>query len=149
MSPKGQQTRRYGLAGILAVLLALCPVPAEAADPPAKQPDRKEAAAARTIFDCVDALERRGGGWCELNGASIADVFPKNLEPGVRMVTGPRSVIDAWNGAAFDPERLILYFHGGGHRDYGGNEVYSFDLRKGLWRRLTEPAPLPAATKEV
>lgn len=149
MRTKGQQTRRYGLAGMLASLLALCPVPSTAADVLPKQPDRKEAAAKRTIFDCVDALERRGGGWCELQGASIADVFPKNLDPGVRMVTGPRSVIDAWNGAAFDPERLILYFHGGGHRDYGGNEVYSFDLREGVWRRLTDPAPLPAATGET
>lgn len=149
MLAKGQQNRRYGLAGVLAVLLALFPAPSEAADPPPKQPERKEAAAKRTIFDCVDVLERRGGGWCELQGASIADVFPKNLDPGVRMVTGPRSVIDAWNGAAFDSEKLILYFHGGGHRDYGGNEVYSFDLRKGVWRRLTDPAPLPAATKEV
>jgi hypothetical protein len=93
--------------------------------------------------------EWRDGGWCELNGAAIADGFPQNLDPRVRVVAGPRSVTDAWNGAAFDSNRMILYFHGGGHRDYGGNEVYSYDLRIGRWRRLTDPALLPPTDQET
>ena len=31
---------------------------------------------------------------------------------------------------------------GGGHTDYGGNEVYEFDLKNGRWKRLTNPSPL-------
>lgn len=58
------------------------------------------------------------------------------------METGPRSVLIAWNSAAFDAKRRLLYFTGGGHRDYGGNEVYRFDLNKGSWQRLTEPSAL-------
>ena len=58
------------------------------------------------------------------------------------MRVGPKSVLIAWNGAAFDTERKILYFMGGGHTDYGGNEVYSFNLKKGQWQRLTYPSPL-------
>ena len=58
------------------------------------------------------------------------------------MVVGPRAVLQAWNGAAFDEEGLLLYFMGGGHADYGGNEVYEFDLKTGRWARLTDPSPL-------
>ena len=58
------------------------------------------------------------------------------------MVVGPRAVLHAWNGAAFDEESLFFYFMGGGHADYGGNEVYEFDLKTGRWARLTDPSPL-------
>ncbi len=140
---------RYRRVGFLAFLLVLFPGFCISAENPVGPSGAIAALSSRNIFDCADVLERRGGGWCELNGAAISDVFPQNLDPAVRMATGPRAVIDAWNGAAFDPARLILYFHGGGHRDYGGNEVYSFDLRKGEWRRLTDPAPVPPPTAET
>ena len=58
------------------------------------------------------------------------------------MVVGPSAVLKAWNGAAFDEERRLFYFMGGGHGDYGGNEVYEFDLETGRWARLTDPSPL-------
>ncbi len=44
------------------------------------------------------------------------------------------------NGAAFDEESLFFYFMGGGHTDYGGNEVYEFDLKTGRWARLPNGA---------
>ena len=52
------------------------------------------------------------------------------------------NVLGAWNGGAFDSGRAQLRVHGGGHADYGGNEVYSFDFAKLLWTRETEPQPL-------
>jgi len=52
------------------------------------------------------------------------------------------SVLGAWNGGAFDPERGQFRIHGGGHADYGGNEVYVFDFTTLSWTRETEPQPL-------
>ncbi len=98
------------------------------------------------LDDCVAKLQGPQGGWCEIRNPgdkpSIAAVWPPHLPPGVRMETGPQSVLLTWNSAALDPKRRLMYFTGGGHRDYGGNEVYRFDLNKGQWRRLTDPSIL-------
>ncbi len=56
--------------------------------------------------------------------------------------TGPNSVFLAWNSAAFDPQTQRMYFIGGGHADYGGNEVYMFDLIQNRWSRVSMPEPL-------
>ena len=59
--------------------------------------------------------------------------------------TGPKSVFLAWNSAAFDPLTQRFYFIGGGHADYGGNEVYMFDLVMNRWSRINMPEPLTQA----
>lgn len=56
--------------------------------------------------------------------------------------TGLRAVIDAWNGGAFATGfgrygSLVVW--GGGHQDYYGNEIYTFDLESRRWTRLTNP----------
>lgn len=98
------------------------------------------------FFDCKTRLEKQGGGWCEIRSPgkhpSISAVWPPNLDDRTFMGNGPRSVLMDWNGAAFDQEDLLFYFMGGGHADYGGNEVYEFNLRNGHWTRLTDPSPL-------
>ena len=53
-----------------------------------------------------------------------------------------RGVLGAWNGAAFNEERGELRVHGGGHADYGGNEIYKFDFTTLTWVRETDPQPL-------
>ncbi|WP_193369775.1 hypothetical protein [Pelagibius marinus] len=52
------------------------------------------------------------------------------------------AVLSAWNGAAFDGTKGELRLHGGGHADYGGNEVYAFDFSSLTWMRETDPQPL-------
>lgn len=98
------------------------------------------------FFDCKTRLEKQGGGWCEIRlpgkHPSISAVWPPNLDDRTFMASGPSSVLEAWNGAAFDEKDLLFYFMGGGHADYGGNEVYEFNLRNGRWTRLTDPSPL-------
>lgn len=98
------------------------------------------------LTSCLNKLENVEGGWCEIKllgeSPSISSVWPKNLDRKTRMITGPSSILIAWNGAAFDKNNEIFYFTGGGHADYGGNEVYQFDLNTGEWKRLTNPSPL-------
>jgi hypothetical protein len=98
------------------------------------------------FFDCKTRLEKQGGGWCEIRlpgkHPSISAVWPPDLDDKTYMASGPSSVLEAWNGAAFDEKDLLFYFMGGGHTDYGGNEVYEFNLKSGHWTRLTDPSPL-------
>lgn len=104
------------------------------------------AAMAATIAQIALSLRE---GFYEIPDTRIESVFPKSSqgEDG-RGVMGPRSVIGAWNGAAFDDKNLDWYFHGGGHADYGGNEVYRFSFHDLTWKRLTDPAPYPKRKRD-
>lgn len=56
-------------------------------------------------------------------------------------------VFQSWNGSAFAPELGSLgsmLFHGGGHNNYDGNEVYRYDIASQLWSRVGEPTHIPA-----
>ena len=55
---------------------------------------------------------------------------------------GPEAVINRWGGMAYDDSGHRLFFHGGGHYAYGGNEVYQFNLATLTWTRVTDPSPL-------
>jgi hypothetical protein len=85
--------------------------------------------------------ELRPGHWLELQGTNMSAVFPTR-EQTTWGVVGPASVIIAWGGAAFDTKRNAFVFNGGGHGDYGGNEVYAFMLDEMRWQRLTDPSPM-------
>ena len=56
--------------------------------------------------------------------------------------THAKAVFEAWNGAAYDPVGHNWYFTGGGHGDYGGNEVYRFSFETLSWTRMMAPSPL-------
>ncbi|HNP37823.1 MAG TPA: hypothetical protein PKK10_18425, partial [Woeseiaceae bacterium] len=79
----------------------------------------------------------QAGHWYEVPGAKLETVFPTPTPPGM---TGPRSVMDAWSGGAYDSVRDRLIVWGGGHCDYAGNEIYVFDIETSVWTRLTEPS---------
>jgi hypothetical protein len=82
------------------------------------------------------------GTWRELEGTRIREVFPKREGHPAWAVQGPDAVTNNWGGAAFDTKRNILVVTGGGHNDYGGNEVYHFSLETLRWTRATEPSPV-------
>lgn len=63
-------------------------------------------------------------------------------------VVGPSGVFRAWGGAGFDDTNYDWYFTGGGHKDYGGNEVYRFNFDTLSWKRLTDPSPYNPETKQ-
>ncbi len=103
-------------------------------------------AAAASMLEAIEALPP--GQWLELTASAdtqIPDtrldrVFPARDGHPAWGVIGPVAVVKAWGGAAYDTRRRQLILTGGGHTDYGGNEVYAFDLDTLTWRRLTEPS---------
>lgn len=86
----------------------------------------------------VSLEELPTGHWYEVPNSNLDARFPNPAPPGW---TGPRSVMDAWSGGAYDTLRDRLIIWGGGHMDYSGNEIYVFDLETLAWTRLTEPTP--------
>lgn len=81
--------------------------------------------------------------WTPLPNSNVfRDVWAENI--GQYGNTGPASVLITWCGAAyarhFGPSGSMIHW-GGGHQDYYGNEVYSFDLNTLTWERLTDPSP--------
>ncbi|HEX4621618.1 MAG TPA: hypothetical protein VH208_08630, partial [Myxococcaceae bacterium] len=80
-------------------------------------------------------------GWTELPNTRLASVC---FDP----ANGCAPVISAWNSGVADPVRSRLLFWGGGHNDYGGNEIYSLNLLAGTLTRVTGQSP-PAYCQEA
>lgn len=77
------------------------------------------------------------GHWYKVPHSKLMQVAPKPRPPGD---VGPKAVVSAWSGGAFDTRRHRMIVWGGGHADYSGNEVYVFDVNSLKWQRLTEPS---------
>lgn len=81
------------------------------------------------------------GQWYEVPNSHLRTVVPIPTPCG-----NPENVIAAWSGGAYDPngDRLIIW--GGGHADYGGNEIYAFSVGSLSWARIWGPSPsIPCA----
>lgn len=90
------------------------------------------------------------GTWLEVPNTLLVDVVADPEEfPGIRGTTGPRAIVGAWNGGAFDTRRERLVITGGGHSDYYGNELYGFDVNTLRWERLTDPTPNPPGGVDI
>lgn len=59
---------------------------------------------------------------------------------------GSSSLLEVWTGAAYDPNRHQMFFHGGGHDAYRGNEVYVLDLDDLTLKRSRDPYPMTLTT---
>lgn len=77
------------------------------------------------------------GEWYQVPNSHIRSVLPNPLPPG----NGPESIVGAWNGGAYDTKRDRYIVWGGGHNDYGGNEIYTFDINTLAWSRTWGPSP--------
>lgn len=86
-----------------------------------------------------DIQSLQTGQWYEIPNSHLSDVVPNPTPPGN---TGPRSIISAWSGGAYDTKNNRLLIWGGGHADYSGNEVYAFDMDTLTWERIWGPTPI-------
>ncbi len=89
----------------------------------------------------LDDLEP--GVWHEIPNSKLQDVAHEwpDRSPG-----SVRGIIAAWGGGTLDTREHRLVVWGGGHGDYGGNEVYALrldtangDTGENPWVKLTEP----------
>ena len=90
---------------------------------------------------CQDSMfiKLTPGTWHEIPNSRLDMVAPNPLPPGA---SGFASVMSAWNGAAFDTKRNCLVLAKcGGHGDYAGNEVYTFNMDSLKWFRIWGPTP--------
>jgi hypothetical protein len=76
------------------------------------------------------------GHWYEVPNSRVRSILPNPVPPG-----NPAYLMRAWSGAAYDTKRDRLIVWGGGHGDYGGNEIYAFDVKSLSWARLWGPSP--------
>ena len=53
-----------------------------------------------------------------------------------------RGVLRAWSSLAWDSNRAQLILWGGGHANYAGNEIYTWDAESGAWGRASMPSAL-------
>lgn len=81
--------------------------------------------------------------WIKMNTNSFSDAWvPLQLRPfNQGSYADPSRVIDAWSSFAWDSNRGDLLIFGGGHANYGGNEVYRWSGSTLKW----ELASLPTA----
>ncbi len=92
-----------------------------------------------TTFDTIIAGLAENE-WVRLNTNSFQDVWtPAELRAGNG---NPRSVIQAWSAATWDSNRNDYIFTGGGHANYGGNEVYRWSSATLEWERASLPSEI-------
>lgn len=87
--------------------------------------------------------------WSEVGSNTLAEIDPA-IDPLVnpnypgdapwKGINSHPSVISAWSGGAWDEATKSLYITGGGHGDYGGNEVYKWNAATGLFSMVTKPS---------
>ena len=84
----------------------------------------------------ADSVKQPASAYPDWNGSSSA--FYNQCEGGPTSNVGFTAIMTAWSGGAYDPVSKKLYIWGGGHGDYCGNEVLSFNLVSGTWTRETD-----------
>jgi hypothetical protein len=100
------------------------------------------------------------GHWCEIANSHLeaAEKLPEDYDDfdgshsskyaSFQRNMGINAVTRTWNSATMDTKRNRLLVTGGGHNDYGGNEVYAFELETLSWTRLTDPTPFPGRSPD-
>jgi hypothetical protein len=83
-------------------------------------------------------------GWIRVNINRFQDVWtPDYLEPYMGALNrSPSRIIYAWSGFGWDSNRGDLILYGGGHANYGGNDVYRWHSSNFLWERASLPSDI-------
>jgi len=86
------------------------------------------------------------GSWLRVNQNSIFSVWAPEALRNAWTVQGtePARIIGAWSSFAWDSRRSSLVIYGGGHANYSGNDVYTFNGRTLRWERASLPSRVVA-----
>jgi hypothetical protein len=111
-------------------------------EPRREQRAQTEAATLDGLLASIAAMPERG--WQKLNANRYADVWtPEELRPQLGLSNpSPASIILAWSSFAWDSNRARLVLYGGGHANYRGNDVYTWDAASRLWQRASLPSAM-------
>lgn len=86
------------------------------------------------------------GGWVRVNLNQFRDVWPPASQLTIDKNSGgvrtPDGIIAAWSGFAWDANRGDLILYGGGHANYGGNDVYRWHGTTRTWERASLPSEI-------
>ena len=102
-------------------------------------------AAHASISDTISAMPANS--WLQANQNLFSDAWtpPEYRLPSARYLGwGDRqySIIGAWSGFGWDSQRSSLIIYGGGHANYGGNDVYTWNAGTQLWGRASLPSQI-------
>lgn len=99
--------------------------------------------------ECLNQLTSVSG-WCKIDaGSHINDSVPTVDTDGNPVVAGSKvwggsgpykEILESWSTGCQLGNKL--YFAGGGHAGYGGNDVRSFDMGTGQWKLVKAPSAL-------
>lgn len=76
--------------------------------------------------------------WYQISNSAVDSVKFTGFTGGFGNSTTTRWMSES--GGCYDSTRSKAYFHGGGHSDYAGNEVYAFNIATLTWSRLSTPS---------
>ena len=86
------------------------------------------------------------GGWVMANLNQFQDVWTpdslRTLDKNSGSTRSPYGIIAAWSGFAWDSNRGDLILYGGGHAQYGGNDVYRWHGATRVWERASLPSEI-------
>jgi hypothetical protein len=81
--------------------------------------------------------------WLQANDNLFSDVWTPleyRLDPVEYWGNRQHSIIRAWSGFGWDSQRSSLIIYGGGHANYAGNDVYTWNAGTQLWGRSSLPS---------
>ena len=85
------------------------------------------------------------GGWVQASIGNFSTAWPTgSTSVGTVYPTqfGPGAIVYAWSSFAWDSNRGEILLWGGGHANYGGNEMYGWQASTGQWVRKSLPSAL-------
>ena len=89
-------------------------------------------------------LQAPENAWIRVNVNRFQDVWtPDYLEPYMGALNrSPSRIIYAWSGFGWDSNRGDIILYGGGHANYGGNDVYRWHSSNLQWERASLPSDI-------
>ena len=131
-------------AGSASTEPGLAPGPPDVA-PKARQQTRLAPSGAAAVSNLLGIVAGMAEGeWRRVNLNTFSSVWtPANLRPLYsKSNPDPSSIILAWSGFAWDPNRAELLLYGGGHANYRGNDVYLWRASSQMWERASLPSEM-------